>query len=478
MLYIKYYPQWPICLGMLFLVSTLSVVMRSWYYLPLPIIVAFVLRAYWRYIASFCCDGEVCPGQVISGSPLRIAVFTDLSVYGDPYPVIKVITPPAIKQLNTFLEPGKRLPLLSLYEGEDDEGRCWRDFVPKFIQCFTSDRTLVSDVEKEISAELWEDLENGLTCLSGKIVKNGLYPLIGEDGFCQKSGRDNFPIFFVEKNEKKSLPAKIWSVAVLLTEIISILLLLAAYVGTPIYFRMTHTISPVLPLEKLHPDTGDLPVNIEIPFNLFEKKLHKAQFETVGCFADFSNNAFTIYVMTFMHNSGRVLGVIYASYFPYHTKKKLESVQMEFISLLPGEAVVTTTNSSDSEYFGKLDKFTYYILPGKENPKELFEIHNTLMEINHHDRAVPLPVKDELIRTFSWLHAKKLQEFERGGTLFFDADENVYRPTLLGAFSMVWQELFPGNYFRRKKIEGGSAEILKEIDLYQGVISDEGVGKL
>lgn len=473
--YTKHYPQWPLCLGMLFLISCLFVIMKSWHYLPLPIISAYILNSYWQYIKAFCYHGNLCAAQVISVNPLRIAVFTDLSMYGDPYPVIKVIKPPVTKNFNHLFNEGSRLPIIALYQKGEEEDWHWKDFNPKLVQYVTSDRIQIINAERRISRELWDDLELGLKCLSAKIEGSGLYPLIREERFMHRPGSENIsgktslndteiPVFVIEKSRKKSLPEKIWSVIVITSEILSILLLLKTYVLTPVYFRLTHTINPVPSLQKVNSDTGGLPASIENRFDLVEKKFRELRFEKADCIADFSNDSFAIYVMIFINDTGRILGTVYATHFPYHSKKKLETVRMEFLSLLPGGALVTTTDNSDAEYFGKLDDFINYIIIGRDTPEELFEIHQTLMTVNHHDISVPLSTNlDHILEN---LYVKKLKEHEKKGVLFFDDDKNVYRPTLKGAFSMVWQKLFPGNYFRRKKIEERYSEILKDIDLH------------
>jgi hypothetical protein len=160
---------------------------------------------FWRGVRWQGLYGETNPAVVVSTEPSLVAVWTDMTTGGDPWPAIKVVPQPLGRMTGGPPAVGDRLAAVALYYGSGKEGH-WDDFTPEVVNCLTTDPGVIARVVATIDEEQWQALTEGL----GRIptpAKPGLCPLAEEE---EEEGEDDtrepFPRRQVEDLVKEHLP--------------------------------------------------------------------------------------------------------------------------------------------------------------------------------------------------------------------------------------------------------------------------------
>jgi len=124
-----------------------------------PIAAAFANGLYWKAQRQHFWFGCSNPAIVLSTSPWRWAVSTDLGfVEGDPpVPALKVCDHSLARHAGPPLQAGDRIPCVSLYVGEGDSH--WDDFDPRPVGCACPDPAVAARVVADIPEAEWQTLE-------------------------------------------------------------------------------------------------------------------------------------------------------------------------------------------------------------------------------------------------------------------------------------------------------------------------------
>jgi hypothetical protein len=176
--YIFHYPVAPI----FFVISQLS----AYYFFALAsfslniafIVSLFLIFMYWKHIRAICWHGDLCPAAVISVSPLRLAVYTDLSQSQfKAFSVIKIIKPPFMTFGRKKPELGQRVAVVSMYQASEEYQNRWGNFIPKPVECLTFDKDQIKLSLQRIPQEHWDELDENLRLVTNKTTTPGLYHL-------------------------------------------------------------------------------------------------------------------------------------------------------------------------------------------------------------------------------------------------------------------------------------------------------------
>ena len=118
--------------------------------------------------------GCVLPGFVLDAETGLVAVMTDLTKGGRPYPAVKILATPLRRSGMKSLKKGQRMPFVALYEDGNPTGPSWTDFHPLPVPCLTPVRATWKRVAASIPPEDWEELQEALRRLQ-RPLRVGLY---------------------------------------------------------------------------------------------------------------------------------------------------------------------------------------------------------------------------------------------------------------------------------------------------------------
>ena len=122
-------------------------------------------------------NGCICPAEVVSLSPLLVAVSTDLSKGGDErWPVIKILRQPLERVPGRRFGLGDPLVAVALYHNSAPNSPHWEDFSPIVADCVTADERELARMRAALDAEPgeWNELTRNLATV-GLPLKPGLH---------------------------------------------------------------------------------------------------------------------------------------------------------------------------------------------------------------------------------------------------------------------------------------------------------------
>ena len=150
----------------------------AWREVPLivqAVVSILLVILYWKHVRAICWHGDLCPGKVVSVNPLRVAVYTDLTQYGKPFEVIKIIETPVMTFGFRKPEVGERVGCVAVYQASQEYAERWANFSPKPVLCLTFSRGKVERTVGRISDELWDELDRNLEMVEERAETIGLY---------------------------------------------------------------------------------------------------------------------------------------------------------------------------------------------------------------------------------------------------------------------------------------------------------------
>lgn len=175
--YVRAFPFWAsIWHGLLFVFAALIYV--HWIFILPALLIAFAVMLYWRRIRFKFIGGCVNPGIVLSTSPPRIAVLTNLTKGGSTaWNVIKVMSHPIHRMSTGKPKVGQRIATIADYSMSSEELPHWNDFHPIVADIVTKDKAKLTQLLNTISLEDWKELDVGLRQLPGPTPSEGVYRL-------------------------------------------------------------------------------------------------------------------------------------------------------------------------------------------------------------------------------------------------------------------------------------------------------------
>ncbi len=179
--YWRYYPKWPTIWFLAVAGSFLLAWYLHWSFWILTGIALALLVFYWWLIARHYRIACVTPAQVLSTSPMLIAVATDLTKGEGQFPCVKILPAPVGRVFGTVPRVGTRLAVLTSYECDPgDELPHFVDIDPKLAQAASGKEQELRRLFDSLSEEDWQQLEAGLKQL-GPNPKPGLHRLWEEE---------------------------------------------------------------------------------------------------------------------------------------------------------------------------------------------------------------------------------------------------------------------------------------------------------
>lgn len=118
-------------------------------------------------------EGDACPALVVDVARNLVAVATDLSKGGKPYPVVKVLKQPLGRVTGGPFEEKTRLAFVAMYNGFPQEPR-WRNFGGYLVNTGTTSKKAIQRVLDSIADEQWDWLEKAVAKLDEPYTP-GLY---------------------------------------------------------------------------------------------------------------------------------------------------------------------------------------------------------------------------------------------------------------------------------------------------------------
>jgi|GEM_PF-1617113 len=115
---------------------------------------------YWFGVKSRFGGGNVSPGKVISVSPDKIAVATDLSKMIGNYPVVKILKTKLVKEDKKV---GKFIPTVAIYNENPHGYPFWAEFHPVPVSHGVTDRDHWRHLLSKFKKEDFEEIDNYLT---------------------------------------------------------------------------------------------------------------------------------------------------------------------------------------------------------------------------------------------------------------------------------------------------------------------------
>lgn len=195
-LWLRHYPKWPIIWLSLAVGSVALGVWVHWAFGIATPILLFLNWFYWRRVQEHFQHGCVNPSIVVSISPLRVAVATDLTKGDGRYPVIKVIQKSLPGVMGQEPIVGMRLATVALYQADpndtEDLAPHWLDFDPRPAECATRDVDAVQRAFLSLGDEDWRDLDEWFE-MAGRPSDVGIYRVWEMQSWQRRSTRGLAP---------------------------------------------------------------------------------------------------------------------------------------------------------------------------------------------------------------------------------------------------------------------------------------------
>lgn len=128
----------------------------------------------------------------------------------------------------------------------------------------------------------------------------------------------------------------------------------------------------------------------------------------------------------------------------------LKQQYVEFMTIFADGHAVLTGNSSELSAFAPVPERDAIMLPGITSPSQLYGLHTKRVQISPHarqQRVIPQPGEEAKFAVEEVIAAVEAQT--RTGYMRQTGD--VFRPTIKGAFLMVWKTLPPFSWIRKSQ---------------------------
>ena len=143
---------------------------------------------------NICLSGTLNAAVVLQINPTKIAVLTDLAMFGGNYPIIRIKRIELPKKYNKI---GNKIPIAGAYQNVEDQP-FWDYFKPIPIPLGVEDTKIVEDKLTEIPTQDWIMLNKKIKIL-GTDLKEGYYPLDIEKSSWKNIENPKFTQFNEEK---------------------------------------------------------------------------------------------------------------------------------------------------------------------------------------------------------------------------------------------------------------------------------------
>lgn len=124
-------------------------------------------------------------------------------------------------------------------------------------------------------------------------------------------------------------------------------------------------------------------------------------------------------------------------------KNAVQTRYVEFSTEYLLSKEITANNSAQIEVFRKIPERMVFRFPHILSPRRLYLLHRRLNEKYGADWEPLPPPEGREVEAVKESIAKEYEKQVRAGYLFLDREEEVYRPTWMGAILMTWKLIWP-----------------------------------
>ncbi len=174
--YLRYFPLKPAIILLVLVALVGMTILVSPLLLFLPVIVLALFGRSVKALRQQFYFGDVNGGIVVSERPCLVAVYTDLTQGGPPFPVVKVVEEPLDRVFGYPPPVRTRVATVAFYYGKTGD-RTWDDFDPITVSLGTSDAEAIRRALESIPQGDWEFLELAIRLLPYPFAP-GLYRVI------------------------------------------------------------------------------------------------------------------------------------------------------------------------------------------------------------------------------------------------------------------------------------------------------------
>ena len=241
------------------------------------------------------------------------------------------------------------------------------------------------------------------------------------------------------------------------------------YVGGPLgtYLKLRQSVDPN-PI-RLDTTRTPLPVAVGNYFDKVEGALRSIGFEPVhdlalpGHMANVAAN-----LRLFVNRENQDSASCTAVYLKAGSTWKMKVQYVQFVTFFRDETVYLTTNSGVLSSFPARPLVHNNRFPDVRNPMRLYEIHQGIIRDESQMQKKTVPLLDQFQGDGAayqrWSLKREMEDATNAGCFFLDEARHVYRPTLLGAFSMTWKLLWPWKLIQVMQRKRNAARILAELE--------------
>lgn len=254
------------------------------------------------------------------------------------------------------------------------------------------------------------------------------------------------------------------SIFVLLAGVVLILVLIPYGIGPLLIYNAQR--QPARPeLVPFTPGKTPLPADVDKYFHQSCWGLVQEGFEIVtGLFLPRQIENVIAGLVLLVHREERDTAIVVA----LHASGISPMTQMhtEFVSHYPGGRVIQTNNAQPLNAFPPPPNSITSLLPSIRDARQLYQVHKALTRLHGSGQKI-MRLDDEFGGDGArYMQAGMIEELEHAcqvGYMKLDAAAGKYKPTLVGALIMTWQELWPTTWIRRAKRARKERQILDQL---------------
>ncbi len=256
-------------------------------------------------------------------------------------------------------------------------------------------------------------------------------------------------------------PAIAWTTAVIAG------LFALQYVLGPVLIRYTQTMKATPTLVTFNPEVQPAPPAVQSFLDTTEAELWDCGFEAVAHVAlpDMVPNVKSIIVVMVSPESDDA--AMAAAMFPTGAGAPMRKFHVEFSTDFADGFEVSTMNSTEESVFRPLPHKRLLQCDFIRDPVHLWRIHERAVKEFGTGPKKPLPQEDAVTERFRASLLKEFTDQVSVGWLYFDEENDVFRPTWKGACLMTWKLCWPVSWLRRMQRRKRAMQLLEEWDLKQ-----------
>lgn len=237
------------------------------------------------------------------------------------------------------------------------------------------------------------------------------------------------------------------------------------YVLGPVLIRYTQSMRASPTLVTFDPEVQPAPPAVQQFLDSTEAELWDHGFESVAHVAlpDVVPNVKSIIVVMVRPESDDA--AMAATMFGTGAGANIRKFHVEFSTDFADGFEVATTNSTEESVFKPLPHKKVVQCDFIRDPVHLWRVHERAVKEFGTGPKVPVPTQDEAVERLRASLRKEFTDQVAVGWLYFDEENDVFRPTWKGACLMTWKLCWPVGWIRRMRRRKRAQQLLEEWDV-------------